>query len=126
MNPVELRAHCLSFSGAEETFPFGPSTSVFKVAGKMFALSRLAGAPLAVSLKCDPALAEALREAHAAVLPGYHLNKRHWNTVILDGSLSALMIKDMIEDSYDLVVSSLPPAKRHALGWHGDAYSRSP
>jgi predicted DNA-binding protein (MmcQ/YjbR family) len=120
MNPAELRDLCVSFAGAEETFPFGPNTSVFKVAGKMFALSQLAATPLAVSLKCEPSLAEALRAAHAAVLPGYHLNKRHWNTVIIDGSLPEQMIKDMIEDSYDLVVSKLPLARRHALGWHGD------
>src|SRR5690348_10785335 len=100
MTPGELRDHCLSFTGAEETFPFGPQTSVFKVAGKMFALSRLAAPSLAVSVKCEPPLAEALREAHAAVTPGYHLNKRHWNTVIIDGSLPDQMIRDMIEDSY--------------------------
>ena len=81
MNPAELREQCLAFPGAEETFPFGAQTSVFKVAGKVFALSRLDGSPLRVSLKCEPALAEQLREAHAAVLPGYHLNKRHWNWV---------------------------------------------
>ena len=121
MKPAELCAHCLSFTGAEETFPFGPNTSVFKVAGKMFALSRLAATPLAVSLKCEPALAEALREAHSAVLPGYHLNKRHWNTVIINGSLPEQMIRDMIEDSYDLVVGKLPSARRLALGWHGGA-----
>ena len=120
MNAAELRDHCLSFTGAEETFPFGPNTSVFKIAGKMFALSRLAATPLTVSLKCEPGLAEALREAHAAVLPGYHLNKRHWNTVIINGSLPEEMIKDMIEDSYDLVVSKLPPARRRALGWQGN------
>jgi predicted DNA-binding protein (MmcQ/YjbR family) len=121
MRPAELRDHCLSFSGAEETFPFGPETSVFKVAGKMFALSQLDADSLRVSLKCDPGLAEALREAHAAVLPGYHLNKRHWNTVIIDGSLPDASIRDMVEDSYDLVVSGLPRARRLALGWHGDA-----
>jgi predicted DNA-binding protein (MmcQ/YjbR family) len=121
MNSAALRTHCLSFTGAEETFPFGPNTSVFKVAGKMFALSQLVATPLAVSLKCEPQLAEALREAHAAVHPGYHLSKRHWNTVIIDGSLPEQMIKDMIEDSYDLVVSKLPRARRQALGWHGDA-----
>jgi predicted DNA-binding protein (MmcQ/YjbR family) len=119
MSPAELRDHCLSFTGAEETFPFGPNTAVFKVGGKMFALTRLAATPLTVSLKCDPGLAEALRQAHAAVLPGYHLNKRHWNTVIINGSLPDEMVKDMIEDSYDLVVSKLPPARRRALGWHG-------
>ena len=121
MSPGALRDHCLSFTGAEETFPFGPNTSVFKVVMKMFALSQLAATPLAVSLKCEPSLAEGLRKAHAAVLPGYHLNKRHWNTVIIDGSLPEQMIKDMIEDSYDLVVSKLPPARRLALGWHGAA-----
>ena len=72
MNPAELRDQCLSFSGAEETFPFGPETSVFKVAGKMFALSQLGADSFRVSLKCEPQLAEALRGAHAAVLPGYH------------------------------------------------------
>ena len=116
MSPDGLRDYCLSFKGAEETFPFGPETSVFKVAGKMFALSQLAAHSLCVSLECEPALAEALRESHAAVLPGYHLNKRHWNTVILDGSLSGQVIADMIEDSYDLVVSALPAARRRALG----------
>jgi predicted DNA-binding protein (MmcQ/YjbR family) len=117
MRPVALRRYCLSFAGSVETFPFGPLTSVFKVEAKMFALSRLAQEPLEVSLKCEPLLAEGLREAHAAVLPGYHLNKRHWNTVIVDGSLPEQMIKDMIEDSYDLVVSQLPAARRRALGW---------
>ena len=120
MNAAELRDYCLSFAGAEETFPFGPETSVFKVAGKMFALSQLGADSLRVSLKCEPALAEALRGAHAAVLPGYHLNKRHWNTVIVDGSLSDDAISDMIEDSYDLVVSKLPRARRRALGLSDD------
>jgi predicted DNA-binding protein (MmcQ/YjbR family) len=120
MNPAELRDRCLSFPGAEETFPFGPETSVFKVAGKMFALSQLGADSLRVSVKCEPELAQALRGAHAAVLPGYHLNKRHWNTVIIDGSLPDHAIRDMLEDSYDLVVSSLPRARRRALGWRGD------
>lgn len=120
VNARGLRTHCLSFSGAVETFPFGPETSVFKVAGKMFALSRLDGEPLQISLKCEPDLAQELRQAHsAAVLPGYHLNKRHWNTVVLDGSLPDQMIADMIEDSYDLVVSRLSRARREALGWQG-------
>jgi predicted DNA-binding protein (MmcQ/YjbR family) len=120
MNPAELRAHCQSFTGAEETFPFGPTTSVFKVAGKMFALSQLGADSLRVSLKCEPQLAEELRGAHPAVLPGYHLNKRHWNTVIIDGSLPGEMIKDMIEDSYDLVVSHLPQSQRRGLRWQSD------
>lgn len=121
MNPVELHDHCLSFAGTEETFPFGARTSVFKVGGKMFALSQLGATSLSVSLKCEPALAEALRQAHAAVIPGYHLNKKHWNTVILDGSLSDQAIHEMIEDSYDIVVSKLKQADRRALGWQGDA-----
>jgi predicted DNA-binding protein (MmcQ/YjbR family) len=116
MTPSEVRAHCLSFNGAEETFPFGPEVSVFKVAGKIFALSQLDSDSLRVSLKCEPELAESLREAHAAVIPGYHLNKRHWNTVILDGSLPDEAIRDMIEDSYDLVVNKLPAESRNALG----------
>lgn len=117
MLPAELRDHCLTFPGSEETFPFGSTVSVFKVAGKMFALSRLGASPLSVSLKCDPVLAEQLRDAHPAIRPGYHLNKRHWNTVALDGSLPDRMIKDMVEDSYDLVVSRLPASRRRALGW---------
>jgi len=114
---AQLRELCLGFPGSAETFPFGPETSVFKVAGKMFALSQLAEAPLRVSLKCEPPLAEQLRAAHAAVLPGYHLNKRHWNTVIIDGSIPEQTIRDMMEDSYDLVVSGLPSSRRRALGW---------
>ena len=119
MDPAELRDHCLSFPGAEETFPFGELTSAFKVAGRIFALSRLGADSLRVSVKCEPRLAELLREAYPAVLPGYHLNKRHWNTVVIDGSLSDTAICDMVEDSYDLVVSRLPRARRRALRWSG-------
>jgi predicted DNA-binding protein (MmcQ/YjbR family) len=113
----DLRDICLSFPGSEETFPFSPGTSVFKVAGKVFALSALDAEPLSVSLKCEPSLAEQLREGHPAIVPGYHLNKRHWNTVTLDGSLGDQMVADMVEDSYDLVVSALPQARRKALLW---------
>jgi predicted DNA-binding protein (MmcQ/YjbR family) len=120
MDPAELREHLLSFTGAEETFPFGRDTSVFKISGKMFALSQLGADSLRVSLKCEPRLAESLRDAHPAVIPGYHLNKRHWNTVIIDGSLSEQLVKDMIEDSYDLVVSHLPASTRRALGWQSE------
>jgi predicted DNA-binding protein (MmcQ/YjbR family) len=125
MDPKALQALCLSFPGAEETFPFGPDTSVFKVAGKMFALSRLRADTLRVSLKCEPPLAEQLRAVHPAVTPGYHLNKRHWNTVTIDGSLPEDMISDMVEDSYDLVVSKLPQAQRRALGWDGGGVAGS-
>jgi predicted DNA-binding protein (MmcQ/YjbR family) len=120
MDAAELRDHCLSFPGSSETFPFGPETSVFKVAGKLFALSRLAEDPLRVSVKCEPLLAEQLREAHPAVTAGYHLNKRHWNTVTIDGSLPDRMIVDMVEDSYDLIVSALPRARRLALRWRAE------
>ena len=121
MTAEELRDYCLSLLGTDEDFPFGPDTSVFKVAGKIFALSRLLEYPLRVSLKCDPPLAEELRKAHPAVIPGYHLNKRHWNTVVIDGTLPDTMLTDMIEDSYDLVVSKLPRARRHALAWRPGA-----
>jgi len=117
---AELRDLCVGFRGSVETFPFGPETSVFKVAGKMFALSALAERPVRVSLKCEPPLAERLRAAHAAVIPGYHLNKRHWNTVIIDGSMREQLIRHMIEDSYDLVVSKLPLTQRRALRWGPD------
>jgi predicted DNA-binding protein (MmcQ/YjbR family) len=124
MDADQLREHCLSFNGAEETFPFGPETSVFKVGGKMFALSRLDAEELRVNLKCEPRLAENLRAVHAEVIPGYHMNKQHWNTVIVSGQLGDTTIRDMIEDSYDLVVSKLPAAQRRALGWDGGATSR--
>lgn len=112
-----LRDHCLSFRGSEQTFPFGPETSAFKVAGKIYALARLDAKPLKISLKCDPGLAEQLRAAHPQIVPGYHLNKRHWNTVLIDGVLPDTMIEELVEDSYDLVVSSLPRKRQRALGW---------
>ena len=92
---------------------------MFKVEGKMFALSRLDAEELRVNLKCEPRLAENLRAVHAEVTPGYHMDKRHWNTVIVGGKLGDAAIRDMIEDSYDLVVSKLPKARRLALGWDG-------
>ena len=107
-----LRDLCLGFPGSTETFPFGPETSVFKVGGKMFALSHLDGEPLQVSIKCDPELAAQLRSAYPAIGPGYHLNKRHWNTITLDGSVPDEMVTDLLGDSYDLVVASLPKARR--------------
>jgi predicted DNA-binding protein (MmcQ/YjbR family) len=126
MRPAELRDLCLALPGSVETFPFGPETSVFKVADKMFALSQLGQTPLRVSLKCEPQLAAQLRQAHPAVLPGYHLNKKHWNTVIIDGSMPKQMINDMVEDSYDLVVSQLPVSRRRAVGWRRDEQQSSP
>jgi predicted DNA-binding protein (MmcQ/YjbR family) len=112
-----LRGWCLARPGVTEEMPFGPATTVFKVEGKLFALSALDREPLQISMKCEPELAEVLRRDHAAVKPGYHLNKRHWNTVICDGSLPDEAILDMLEDSYDLVVSEMPRATRERLGW---------
>ena len=123
MTPEELRRSCLERAGACEDFPFGPATSVVKVAGKMFALSGLGSRPVRVSLKCEPELAELLRAGHEAIAPGYHLNKRHWNTVTLDGSLPDAMVYDMVEDSYDLVVAGLPKATRERLGWRPERLS---
>jgi predicted DNA-binding protein (MmcQ/YjbR family) len=113
-----LRKLCLGFPGAFEDFPFGPEHSVFKVEGKLFAISALRGSPLKVSLKCEPELAEQLRASFPeAIAPGYHLNKRHWNTVLLDGSVPDAMVRDMVEDSYDLIVAAMPRAVRERLGW---------
>jgi predicted DNA-binding protein (MmcQ/YjbR family) len=117
LSPARLRRSCLALPGAEEQFPFGEETSVFKVAGKIFALSPLRSRPLSVSLKCEPEIGEQLRASHRAVVPGYHLNKRHWNTVEIDGSLEDRLILDMIEDSYDLVVAGLSKRVQAELGW---------
>ena len=103
-----LRAHCLAKPGVDESYPFGPGALVMKVAGKVFAIVGEDDRPLTVSLKCEPDIAIVLRERHAAVTPGYHLNKRHWNTVALDGSVPEVKVFDWIDDSYDLVVEGLP------------------
>ncbi|MBA2806075.1 MmcQ/YjbR family DNA-binding protein [Streptomyces sp. KM273126] len=116
MTPQELRAFCLSFNAAVEDFPFNPETSVFKVLGKMFALTYLDGRPLTVNLKCDPEDAVRLRgEYPGLIIPGYHMNKRHWNTVTADGDLPDHVVRELIEDSYDLVVAGLPRAERLRL-----------
>jgi predicted DNA-binding protein (MmcQ/YjbR family) len=113
-----LRKLCLDFPGAYEDFPFGPEASVFKVEKKLFAISLLKATPLKVSLKCEPELAEELRGSYPdAIAPGYHLNKRHWNTVLADGTLPDAMVRDMVEDSYDLIVAAMPRAVRERLGW---------
>ena len=126
VNASELRRWCLHQAGAIEEFPFGPETSVFKVAGKIFSLSALDRVPLEVSVKCEPELAVALRDSYPAIRPGYHLNKRHWNTIRLDGSLADELVRDLVEDSYDLVVSALPKRVREQLGWppHTDTPQR--
>ncbi|MFB7508348.1 MmcQ/YjbR family DNA-binding protein [Streptomyces broussonetiae] len=116
MTPKELRAFCLSFNASVEDFPFSPETSVFRVLGKMFALTHLGAQPLTVNLKCDPEDAVRLRgEYEGLIVPGWHMNKRHWNTVTVDGGLPARLVRELIEDSYDLVVAGLPRAERLRL-----------
>ncbi|MCA1185020.1 MULTISPECIES: MmcQ/YjbR family DNA-binding protein [unclassified Saccharopolyspora] len=118
MTPHELKAACLAMPGAREEFPFDERNSVFKVAGKLFAISRLDAEPLRVSLKCEPDLAVHLRTSHPdAVLPGYHLNKRHWNTVVVNATVPDQHVRDLVEDSYDLVVAGLPRREREKLRW---------
>ena len=112
MDRHELKAQCLALPGAAEEFPFGDEVSVFKVGGTLFAACALDGEPLQLSVKCEPDLAVQLRAAHPAIVPGYHLNKRHWNTITLDGSLPDQMVTDLLGDSYDLVVASLPKSRR--------------
>ena len=109
-----LRNYLLAKPGAVEEFPFDPVTLVAKVGGKMFALVSTDEEPLRMNLKCDPEKAEVLRELFPAIIPGYHMNKRHWNTIILDGSIADAELVAMIDDSYDLVFQSLPKAKRLA------------
>jgi predicted DNA-binding protein (MmcQ/YjbR family) len=103
MNIESLREYCLSKPGAEETLPFGPDTLVFKVAGKAFLLTGLDREDLRFNVKCDPDKALELREEYPCVLPGYHMNKKHWNTIVVDGSVSSKQLKEWIDDSYNLV-----------------------
>ena len=103
MNIETLREYCLSKPGAEETLPFGPDTLVFKVNTKVFLLAALDEDPLSFNVKCDPDKAVELREDYSCVLPGYHMNKKHWNTIVVDGSVSSKQLKEWIDWSYDLV-----------------------
>ncbi|UQZ35882.1 MmcQ-like protein [Paenibacillus sp. PK3_47] len=113
-NTVE--EYCLSKKGAGKEYPFGPDPAVFKVGGKMFGLLfQEHGADPRLNLKCDPVIAENLREQNRDILPGYHMNKKHWNTILLNGSLSEPDVFDMIDHSYDLVVKSLPKRLRDEL-----------
>ena len=110
-----LRRHCLNQKAAVEEFPFGPEARVFKVMGKMFALIPVEANPPSISLKCDPLLAQALRETYEAIQPAYHMNKKHWNMVIIDGTVSDDEVREMIDASYDLVVSGLTRKDRDTL-----------
>ncbi|MCC3274208.1 MmcQ/YjbR family DNA-binding protein [Arthrobacter zhangbolii] len=124
MDAEALRRLCLALPGTYEDFPFGPESSVFKVraAGgraKMFALAALAAEPLMISLKCEPELAVQLRAAHPEISGAWHMNKTHWNQVEVAAGLPEGMVADMVEDSYDLVVASLPRKDRESLRWKG-------
>ena len=115
MTREDVLDFCTGLPGAVEDDPFGDDVAVFKVAAKMFALVMLSGSPGFVNLKCDPELALELRARYPAVRPGYHANKRHWNSIDLDGSIPADEIREMIEHSYELVVAGLSRARRAQL-----------
>jgi predicted DNA-binding protein (MmcQ/YjbR family) len=115
MNIEEVRNFCLKLNGTEEDYPFGEDTLVFKVGGKIFALASLDSIPLQINLKCDPEKAIELRETYDSVIPGYHMNKKHWNTVVLDGSVRNREVQDWIKDSYYLVFNSLKKSEKEKL-----------
>jgi len=126
MDAATLRQYCLSLTGTFEDFPFGPESSVFKVraagagrAAKMFALSALSADPLMISLKCEPDLAQQLRSVHPEITGAWHMNKTHWNQLDLSGNLEDELVRNLVEDSYDLVVASLPRRDRESLAWKG-------
>lgn len=115
MNTESIREYCLKKKAVTESFPFGETTLVFKVKEKIFLLLTLDHTPAQFNAKCDPNRAIELREQYSAIRPGYHMNKRLWNTVTVDASLSAPLIKEMIDDSYTLVVHSLPAKVRKEI-----------
>jgi predicted DNA-binding protein (MmcQ/YjbR family) len=114
MERALLHAYCLAKPGVVEEYPFGAEVTVFKVGGKIFALLPVDGAPR-ISLKCDPVWADILRQTYTGVIPGYHLNKRHWNTVSVDEDVPETEVLEMIDHSYELVVKSLPRKQREHL-----------
>lgn len=115
MNIEEFRMYCLSKPKVTEAFPFDETTLVFKVCGKIFALTGLENIAFEVNLKCDPDRAVELREAHEGIRAGFHMNKKHWNTVLVDGSFSDDLFRDLIDHSYDMVVKGLPKKLREQL-----------
>ncbi|MBJ2174857.1 MmcQ/YjbR family DNA-binding protein [Aureibaculum sp. A20] len=116
MNIEEFRDYCLNKKGVTEAFPFDESTLVFKVLGKMFALSGLNQKPAAVNLKCDPERAIELREEYDGIITaGYHMSKKHWNTILLESRLSNKILEELIDHSYNLVVSGLSKKLRETL-----------
>ncbi|MDB5273725.1 MAG: MmcQ-like protein [Chitinophagaceae bacterium] len=114
MNIESFRTYCLSLKGVEEGMPFGNETLVFKVMEKLFALTNI-DTFASVNLKCDPEKAVELRDQYAAVIPGYHMNKKHWNTVLMDGTISDKLIKEWTKDSYELVAASLTKKQKQEL-----------
>jgi predicted DNA-binding protein (MmcQ/YjbR family) len=113
--------YCLNKPASSSGYPFGEGTLVFKVVNKMFALIPEENSPLRINLKCDPDDALALREQHPAIIPGYHMNKKHWNTLILDGSLPEKLVYELIDHSYELVVSKMSKAERQKIShWNVD------
>jgi predicted DNA-binding protein (MmcQ/YjbR family) len=108
MDIEQLREYCLSKKGTKESLPFGPETLVYKVGGKVFLLTGLDSEEFRFNVKCDPDKAQELREQFSCVLPGYHMNKKHWNTIVVDGSVSSKQLKEWIDHSYELIVDSLP------------------
>ena len=114
MNIEEFRTYCLSKKGTSECLPFNDTTLVFKVMDKMFSLGNLEG-PLRVNLKCDPERAIGLREQYEGINPGYHMSKKHWNTIEMDGSVPISLVKEMIDHSYDLIVSKLTKKQQEEL-----------
>lgn len=115
MNIELIREHCLKKKGVTEEFPFDEDTLVFKVSGKIFLLASLDSIPLQINIKCDPEKAIELREEYESVQPGYHMNKKHWNTIIIYGSVSAKQIIEWINDSYNLVVAGLKKSEINLL-----------
>jgi predicted DNA-binding protein (MmcQ/YjbR family) len=115
MDLESFREYCLSKPGATEDTPFGEDVLVFKVGGKMFALAPLNGVPATANLKCDPDLALELRDRYEQVRGGYHMNKKHWNTVEIESAIPEMELRKMIDHSYELVVEGLPNAKRKLL-----------
>ena len=121
MDLQQVIDECLELPGAEETTPFGPEALVYKVGGKMFAiLAERKGVP-GLNLKCEPDRALELRDRHEGIAPGWHMNKKHWNTVALDGSVNAALIREMIQESYTLVVAGLSRNQREALEGRRDS-----
>ena len=117
MNIEEFREYCLLKPGVTEETPFGPETLVFKVGGKLFALTSI-DTFASINLKCDPERALELREAHDYVLPGFHMNKKHWNTVLIGTGALEMQLRELIDHSYELVWASLPKTTRLALNEH--------